>query len=52
MGMTDEEVAELKDSPRSRDRWSASESQFPGNDVFLIEGGQLRYGNKNPWDAT
>ena len=48
----DQEVAELEDAPRGRDRWSASESQLPGNDVFLVEGSQLRYGNKNAWDAT
>ncbi len=47
----DEEQAE-EEAPRGRDRWSASESQLPGNDVFLIEGSQLRYGNKNAWDAT
>ncbi len=46
----DEENGE--DTPRGRDRWSASESQLPGNDVFLVEGSQLRYGNKNAWDAT
>jgi len=48
----DEEVEELAEAPRGRDRWSASESQLPGNDVFLIEDDQLRYGNKNAWDAT
>ena len=48
----DEEVEEREEAPRGRDRWSASESQLPGNDVFLIEGSQLRYGNKNAWDAT
>ena len=48
----DEEVEEREEAPRARDRWSASESQLPGNDVFLVEGSQLRYGNKNAWDAT
>lgn len=48
----EEEVEELEEAPRARDRWSTSESQLPGNDVFLIEGSQLRYGNKNAWDAT
>ena len=46
------EVEGLDEAPRGRDRWGASESQLPGNDVFLIEGSQLRYGNKNAWDAT
>ncbi len=43
---------DVEEAPRSRDRWSGSESQHPSNDVFLIEGSQLRYGNKNAWDAT
>ena len=47
-----DEEDEMEEAPRGRDRWSTSESQLPGNDVFLIEGSQLRYGNKNAWDAT
>lgn len=48
----EEEVEETERPPRGRDRWSASESQLPSNAVFLVEGSQLRYGNKNAWDAT
>ena len=35
-----------------RDRWGASESQLPQNDVFIVEGGQVRYGAKAAWDAV
>ncbi len=33
------------------DRWAASDDALPKNDVFLCEGSQLRYGNKDAWDA-
>ena len=34
-----------------RDRWGASESQLPGNDVFILDGGQARYGAAAAWEA-
>jgi hypothetical protein len=34
------------------DRWGASESQLPMNDVFLVEGSQVRYGSKAAWEAA
>lgn len=35
-----------------RDRWGASEAQLPANDVFIVEGSQLRYGAKAAWEAA
>ena len=35
-----------------RDRWGANESQLPATDVFLLDGGQARYGAKAAWDAA
>ena len=34
------------------DRWGANEGALPGNDVFIVEGSQLRYGSKDAWDAA
>ncbi len=34
------------------DRWGASEGALPSTDVFIVEGGQLRYGSKDAWDAA
>jgi len=34
----------------TRDQFE-SDSEHPGNDVFLIEGTQLRYGSKDAFDA-
>ena len=34
------------------DRWGASEGTLPSSDVFIVEGGQLRYGSKDAWDAA
>lgn len=34
------------------DRWGAREGALPGNDVFIVEGSQLRYGSKAAWDAA
>ena len=34
------------------DRWGAAEASLPGSDVFIVEGGQTRYGNKAAWDAA
>jgi hypothetical protein len=46
----DEEIDE--DEPTPRDRWSARDSQLPKSDVFLVEGQQLRYGDKRAWDTV
>lgn len=35
-----------------RDRWGASEAQLPANDVFIVEGSQIRYGAKAAWEAA
>lgn len=35
-----------------RDRWAASDAQLPHNDVFIVEGGQTRYGSKDAWSAA
>jgi hypothetical protein len=34
------------------DRWSARPESLPRNDVFIVEGSQLRYGSKEAWDAA
>lgn len=34
------------------DRWQLAEADLPGNDVFLLAGDQVRYGNKAAWDAA
>jgi hypothetical protein len=39
------------EAPAPDDRWSAPESRLPRNDVFLLEGRQLRYGSSAAWDA-
>ena len=31
---------------------SAGGEDLPANDVFLVEGTQLRYGNKRAWDVA
>ncbi len=33
------------------DRWSADAGRLPGNDVLIVAGEQLRYGNGDAWDA-
>lgn len=33
------------------DRWTARASELPGNDVFILEGEQLRYGSREAWRA-
>ena len=43
---------DLDDEPHEGDRWTASEGALPGSDVFIVEGGQLRYGSKDAWDAA
>ncbi len=34
------------------DRWGAAGASLPASDVFIVEGGQSRYGNKAAWDAA
>ncbi len=47
----DEEANDDAEAPGPDDRWSAPESKLPRNDVFLLEGRQLRYGSSVAWDA-
>ena len=41
-----------EDLPPDTDRWSASESELPANDVLILAGDQVRYGNKDAWNAA
>ena len=34
------------------ERWSSDEQGLPMSDVFIVQGGQKRYGNKDAWDAA
>jgi hypothetical protein len=34
------------------DRWTARDANLPRNDVFFVEGTQLRYGAKGAWEAA
>jgi len=43
---------EAEPPPEDGDRWRASGSSLPANDVFIVEGGQVRYGAKAAWDAA
>ena len=36
----------------SEERWSARNDSLPGNDVFILEGSQMRYGNSKAWDTA
>lgn len=47
----DVEADDDPEAPGPDDRWSAPESKLPRNDVFLLEGRQLRYGSSAAWDA-
>lgn len=38
--------------PSTHDRWSARPESLPMNDVFIVEGSQLRYGSKDACDAA
>ena len=40
------------DDAPDTDRWSASESELPANDVLILSGSQVRYGSKDAWDAA
>lgn len=43
---------DFEEDTEVHDRWTASQSQLPPSDVFLLEGAQLRYGSGAAWDAT
>ena len=51
---TDDEDEDAEDEPTRNegDRWSAQPEALPRNDVFIVEGSQLRYGSKEAWDAA
>jgi hypothetical protein len=40
---------DVVESASQSDRWSAPATALPRNDVFLVEGGQIRYGSKAAW---
>ncbi len=40
------------EAPHGKARWYTREGRLPASDVFLIEGAQLRYGNKAAWEAA
>jgi|HubBroStandDraft_6_1064221.scaffolds.fasta_scaffold4931696_1 hypothetical protein len=48
-----EEANESEDHerPSSHDRWATLDEKLPGSDVFLLEGGQVRYGSQAAWEA-
>ncbi len=48
----DAEEGETTEPWTDRDRWGASDAQLPANDVFIVEGGQVRYGARAAWDAA
>ena len=47
----DDDSDDEDEAPSAHDRWSTPESRLPRNDVFLLEGRQLRYGSSAAWDA-
>ena len=51
---TDDEDDAAEDAPTRTegDRWSARPEALPRNDVFIVEGSQVRYGSKEAWDAA
>jgi hypothetical protein len=34
------------------DRWRTPAAALPPSDVFVVEGGQLRYGNQDAWKVA
>ena len=42
---------EEEEKEAAGDRWTARASELPGNDVFILEGEQLRYGSREAWRA-
>jgi hypothetical protein len=51
---SDDEDDDGREAPAAseHDRWSARPESLPRNDVFIVEGSQLRYGSKEAWDAA
>ena len=51
---TEADDGEDPDVPEAsaHDRWSARPESLPMNDVFIVEGSQLRYGSKDAWDVA
>lgn len=51
---TEADDDEDPDAPEAsaHDRWGARPESLPMNDVFIVEGSQLRYGSKDAWDAA
>ena len=47
--LVEEEEGEAEDEDQGRDIGS---EELPANDVFLVEGTQLRYGSKRAWDVA
>ena len=47
--LVEEEEGEAEDEDQGRD---ISSEELPANDVFLVEGTQLRYGSKRAWDVA
>ncbi len=46
----DEAGGDAEETLARYDRWSAPAWALPKNDVFLLDGGQLRYGSQAAWD--
>jgi hypothetical protein len=42
----------LEDDESHQDRWSTPARLLPGNDVLLVTGEQVRYGERATWDAV
>ena len=47
--LVEEDDGEAEDEDQGR---GASGEELPANDVFLVEGTQLRYGSKRAWDVA
>lgn len=39
-------------TPASGDRWTTPASTLPRNDIFLVAGEQVRYGDARAWDVA
>jgi hypothetical protein len=48
----DEDESDEGSAAPARDRWTALDSKLPGNDVFIVEGQQTRYGSSEAWNAA
>jgi hypothetical protein len=47
----EEDAAEAEEE-RGGDRWTAPDAALPPGDVFIVEGGQIRYGSKSAWEVA